>query len=79
MGGGVAGGVRFWGLEWGMADGKLEVLYSFREAERRDLHEMWAMTPDERMILIEELRRSWYGATEDESAFPGVLEVFRRE
>jgi len=57
---------------------KLEVLHSFKEAERRDLEEMWAMSPDERMALIEELRRSWYGDAETESAFPGVLEVSRR-
>jgi len=58
-----------------MPDWKLEVLHSFKEAERRDLEEMWAMTPDERMQLIEELRRNWYGDTEAESAFPGILEV----
>lgn len=51
------------------------MLQSFEEAERRDREEMWAMTPDERMALVEELRRSWYGDAEDEFAFPGVLEV----
>ena len=61
-----------------MPDRKLEILPSFKEAERRDLEEMWAMSPDERMALIEELRRNWYGDTETESAFPGVLEVSRR-
>ena len=58
-----------------MPEWKLEVLQSFEEAERRDREEMWAMTPDERMALVEELRRSWYGDAEDEFAFPGVLEV----
>ena len=57
---------------------KLEVLHSFEEAERKDREEMWAMAPDERMALIEELRRSWYGDAETESEFPGVLEVSRR-
>ena len=61
-----------------MADQKLEVLRSFREAEQRDREEMWALSRDERMALIEELRRSWYGDTEVEPAFPGVLEVLRR-
>jgi hypothetical protein len=61
-----------------MPDQQLEVLHSFQEAERRDLEEMWAMSPDERMTLIEELRRSWYGDAEAESTFPGVLEVFHR-
>ena len=65
-------------LKWVMHSGKLEVLHSFKEAERRDLEEMWAMPAEERMALIEELRRSWYGDAETESAFPGVLEVSRR-
>lgn len=62
-----------------MAEQKLDVFHSFEEAERRDLEEMWAMMPDERMALVEELRRSWWGDTEDESLFPGVLEVLRLE
>ena len=61
-----------------MPNQKLEVLHSFKEAERRDLAEMWAMSPDERMVLIEELRRSWYGDAETEPTFPGVLEVSHR-
>ena len=61
-----------------MPDLKLEVLHSFEEAERKDREEMWAMSPDERMALIEVLRRSWYGDAETESAFPGVLEVSQR-
>lgn len=60
-----------------MPEWKLEVVHGFEEAERRDREEMWAMTPDERMALVEELRRCWYGDTEDECAFPGVLEVSR--
>jgi len=39
---------------------KLEVLHSSVEAERRDLEEMWALSPDERMALIEELRTGEY-------------------
>jgi hypothetical protein len=42
-----------------MADQKLEVVHSFKDAERRDLDEAWAMSPDERMTLVEELRRNW--------------------
>lgn len=61
-----------------MPDQQLNVLHSFQEAERRDLEAMWAVSPDERMTIIEELRRSWYGDTEAESTFPGVLEVLHR-
>lgn len=57
--------------------GPLEVLYFFEDVERRDLEESWAMTQNERMALIEELRRNWYAKieAESESSFPGVLEV----
>lgn len=60
-----------------MPEWKLEVLQGFEEAERRDREEMWAMTPNERMALLAELRRSWYGDGPDETAFPGILEVSR--
>ncbi|GAB4361338.1 MAG: hypothetical protein OHK0021_05450 [Bryobacter sp.] len=58
--------------------GKLEVVHSFAEAERCDREEMWALTPDERMAILEDLRRRWYGQFRSEPAFPGVLEVSAR-
>lgn len=58
-----------------MPEWKLEVLHSFEEAERLDREEMWAMTPNERMALLEELRRSWYGDSYATAEFPGQLEV----
>jgi len=61
-----------------MPDQQLEVLRSFKEAERQDLETRLALSPDERMAFLEELRRNWYGYAQSEPAFPGVLVAFHR-
>jgi hypothetical protein len=51
----------------------IQVVHSFEEAERLDREEIWAMTPDQRMQMLEILRRRVYGYVEPEARPPRTL------
>lgn len=58
----------------------MSVCRSFEESEADDLQTYAAMSPADRLALVERLRQSYYGYSDDQPArFQYVLSVSRRK